>query len=147
MPFGKAVVVLTFVKGGVILLAAGRGVLPQRFTEGILHPLRRLGEIGVHVSALKELDKLRQPGRIGGVFFVNVLAHLYHRRQRRNLFEGVVMFCGVSQGCAGVFQQIRFRAALLVVRVHHHARRRTAQVDARLQHQIPGRRQFTLLEA
>lgn len=94
-----------------------------------------------------ELDQLRQASKVGVVFFVNVLADLRHSRLRRDLFEGVVMFSSVCEGGTGIFQQIGFRAALLIVGVHHHARGRTAQVDTRLQHQIPRRGEFTLLQA
>lgn len=94
-----------------------------------------------------ELDQLRQASKVGSVFFIDILANLRHSRLRRDLFEGGVVFCGVSRGGAGIFQQIGLRAALLIVRVHHHARGRAAQVDTRLQHQIPRRGEFTLLQA
>lgn len=84
-----------------------------------------------------ELDQLRQASKVGRVFFINILADLRHSRLRRDLLEGGVVFRGVGEGRAGIFQQIGFRAALLIVGVHHHARGRAAQVDTRLQHQIP----------
>ena len=56
------------------------------------------------------------------------------------------MFSRVGQRGPGILAD-RFRAALLIVRIHHHARGRAAQVDARLQHQIPRRRELTLLQA
>ncbi len=57
------------------------------------------------------------------------------------------MFRRVCQRGARILQQFRFCAALLVIWVHHHAGRRAAQVDTRLQHQIPGRGQFALLHS
>ncbi|MNV55701.1 hypothetical protein D3C71_1479430 [compost metagenome] len=131
----------------MILLAAGSGVFAQRLAEGVLHPLRWLCEIGVHVAAFKELNQLRQSGCILSVFFVDVLTYLGHRRHRRDFFEGVVMFCGVGKGGSRIFQQIGFGTALLIIRVHHHASGGTTQVDTRLQHQVPGRCQLTLLES
>ncbi|MNY82320.1 hypothetical protein D3C86_2243510 [compost metagenome] len=57
------------------------------------------------------------------------------------------MFPGFIQRGAGVFQQFSFGAALLVGGIHHHPRRRAAQIDTGLQHQIPGGGKFTLLKA
>ena len=137
LPFRKAVVILAFSKRGVIQIATDLCIFPQRRAEGVLHPLRRLREIGVHVAALQELNQLCQTGMVGVVFFVDILAHLLHRRLRGDFLKGLVMLCGIRKCRPGIFQQIGFRAALLIVGIHHHARGRAAQVDTRLQHQIP----------
>lgn len=83
-----------------------------------------------------ELHQLREAGEVGLIFFIYVRARLRHCRLRGDFFEGVVMFRRVCQRGARILQQFRFCAALLVIWVHHHAGRRAAQVDTRLQHQI-----------
>ena len=145
LPFRETVVVLALRKGGVIKLAAGFGVLAERRAEGVLHALGRLREIGVHIALLQELHQLREAGEVGQIFFIYVRARLRHCGLRGDFFEGLVMFRRVCQRGARILQQFRFCAALLVVRIHHHAGRRAAQIDTRLQHQIPGCGQFALL--
>ncbi|MNE34828.1 hypothetical protein D3C80_1285650 [compost metagenome] len=128
------------------MLAAGGVVLFKRCPQCILHSLGRLGEIGIRITALEELNQFRQPCRVVVIFFINVKTHLLHRRLRRNLFEGVVMFRRIRQRGTCIFQQVCFGRALLIIGVHHHTGGGAAQVDTRLQHQIPGRSEFTLLQ-
>ncbi|MNE51473.1 hypothetical protein D3C80_1461050 [compost metagenome] len=128
------------------MLAAGGVVLFERCSEGILHSLSRLGEIRIRIAALQELNQLCQPGRVVFVFFINVKTRLLHCWLRRNLFESVVVFRRIRQRASRIFQQVCFGAALLIIGIHHHTGGGTAQVDTRLQHQVPGRGQFTLLQ-
>ena len=126
LPLGEMVIPRALIKCLDVKLFANAGVLAQRLAERVLHSLRRLREVGVHIAAFQKLNQFCQGRMVLLIFFLNVAAGFCHFRQRCDVFKFCVMRFSLRQRCFRILQQIVFSAALLVRRIHHHARRRTA---------------------
>ncbi|MNC10928.1 hypothetical protein D3C75_586100 [compost metagenome] len=143
LPLGKVIVVSAGNIGLLVHAVIDRNVVAIFFLEGVLQTLRGLRKIGVHVAAFQIPHQLAQCLVVVLVVVINALHQGFQLRiNGGNLFERGVMFLRFNEGFFGVIEQFRFCCTLPVAGIHHHAGRRAAQVDARLQHQLPGVCQF-----
>ncbi len=124
LPLGHTEIAAALVPGLLCQTHVDVVIAHNGFFQRVLFALRRLREVGVHVAGFQVLHQFAQRLEVIAIALLDVARGGVNLRYiHRHGFKGVKVGIRFSQHFFRRVEQIGFRAALLVVRIHHHPRR------------------------